>query len=68
MSINEYFLTGTSLPAHLSGNASDKNDKMIVLIFSLRSQCSMFLLVICGDFNSRRFSYSNILIVLSAYG
>ena len=44
-----------------------KFDKTVVLIFSHWSQCSMLILVICGGFNSRRFSCSNIFIVLSPY-
>ena len=60
------FLTVTSL-VHLSGNAPDKYDKIIVLIFSQWSQCSMLLLVICGGFSSRRFSYLDISVALSPY-
>ena len=44
-----------------------KFDKTFVLIFSHWSQCSMLILVICGGFNSRRFSFSDIFIVLSPY-
>ena len=43
---------------------------MIKLLLSFSrhwSQCSMLLLVICGGFNNRRFSNSNILITLSPY-
>ena len=41
--------------------------KLLFLFFLSDSQCSMLLLVICGGFNSRRFSYANILIVLSPH-
>ena len=41
--------------------------KLLFLFFSHWSQFSMLLLVICRGFNSRRFSYSNILIVVSRY-
>ena len=43
----------------LCGNLPDKYDKYIVLIFSQWLQCSMLLLVIFGDFNSKGFSYCN---------
>ena len=38
----------------------DMYDKIIALIFSLWLQCSLLLIVICGGFDSRRFSYSKI--------
>ena len=44
-----------------------KFDKTGVLIFSHWSQCSILIRVICGGFNSRRFSCSDIFIVLSPY-
>ena len=41
--------------------------KLLSLFFSKLLQCLMLLLVTCGGFNSRRFSYSNILIFLSTF-
>ena len=41
----------------LSGNPPDKYDKIIALIFSQWSQSLTLFFVICGGFNSRKFSY-----------
>ena len=52
---------------NIIGYAPDKYDKITVLFFSHWSQCWILHPVIFGGFNSRIFSYSNILFFLSPY-